>query len=618
MSKVVPLYYKQLCFCLFLLLCLGTAAFARAPFSVPFSYYADQQELTTALTAFARAEGLNASFSPQVKGSLSGRFEALPPQKFLDGMRAAFGVAWYTTGSTIHFYHEKENTRAFITPTTISAHKLKELLQQSAVYSPQLPPVLGSGGKILTLTGPPDYLAQVSGAAAALESAQNGQMVMKVFPLKYAWAEDITVNSMDKSMTVPGVASILRAMLTGGTGSASRVTQQPATVQNLAGTGLASVGKEPAAQPNPAAAAPAAQQSATGVNIMADPRVNSVIVNDAAYRMPYYEDVIRDLDHPVELVEIHAAIVDIDTDFKRELGVNLQASSTGGGADGGWSGAGSLGTATALPAPSTSVEGLSLSTIYTNGADYFLARVRALESDGDARMLGRPSVLTVDNVQATLENTSTYYIKLEGYQAVDLFKIEAGTVLRVTPHIIRNQGKTTIKLAVAVQDDQNENSSVAAGEIPPIKQTKINTQAIIGAGQSLLIGGYYYEKQGEDESGIPILMHIPVLGHLFKTTSKQSRRMERLILITPRVIRLDEYNNPPARVNDPSFHRSATADNYQEQIPVPKSGGCARARTVQPAAPSTPASSALITSPAAHTSNTSAHSAPSGGRRVLP
>ena len=54
----------------------------------------------------------------------------------------------------------------------------------------------------------------------------------------------------------------------------------------------------------------------------------------------------------------------------------------------------------------------------------------------------------------------------------------------------------------------------------PIKQTKINTQAIVGAGQSLLIGGYYYEQKSTDASGIPILMHIPVLGNLFKTTSK--------------------------------------------------------------------------------------------------
>lgn len=193
-------------------------------------------------------------------------------------------------------------------------------------------------------------------------------------------------------------------------------------------------------------------------------------------------------------------------------------------------------------------------------------------------MLGRPSVLTVDNVQATLENTSTYYIQVEGYQAVDLFKVEAGTVLRVTPHIIRDdQGATSIKLAVSVQDDQNDDGGTAptSGTIPPIKQTKINTQAIVGAGQSLLIGGYYYEQKGKNQSGIPFLKDIPGLGHLFKTTSKSTKRMERLILITPKVIRLDDLPALPDRVDDPSMHQSPTQSDYSERKPAPK-GGCMR------------------------------------------
>ena len=159
--------------------------------------------------------------------------------------------------------------------------------------------------------------------------------------------------------------------------------------------------------------------------------------------------------------------------------------------------------------------------------------------------------------------------------------MEAGTVLRVTPHIIRDAaGQTSIKLVVSVQDDQNSDSgTTSVGALPPIKQTKINTQAIVGAGQSLLIGGYYYEKKNTDASGIPILMHIPVLGHLFKTTEKGTKRMERLILITPKVIHLNDPQNVPARVDDPSFHRSPTQSDYQERAPQdPASGsGCSPA-----------------------------------------
>ncbi len=547
---------------------------AGSGLSKPFSYYADQQELPTVLMLFARSQGLGASISPEVNGKISGRFSDVPPDKFLQGMRAAFGVSWYRIGATLHFFNDAQMTRAFITPRALTAERLYSMLQQSAVFSPQLPPSLAPDGNMIVVSGPPEYIAQVMSAVTAFEEAQTGTTVMRVFPLKYAWADDITVNSMDKTVTVPGIASILRAMLSGTPVSATRVTQQKATVDTLSGTGLAAQGREPE-QPEQA---PQPEATGPGANIMADPRVNAVLVHDAEYRMPYYAKVIEDLDKPVELVEIHAAIVDIDTNFKRDLGITYQAAD---GSSKGWGFGGELsssdGAFSPLPVPGIpSGAGLTLSTIYTMGSDYFLARIQALEEEGEARMLGRPSVLTVDNVQATLENTTTYYIPIQGNEASDLFKVEAGTVLRVTPHIITEpDGRRTIKLAVNVQDDQNNDGETATTTtIPPIKQTKINTQAIIGAGQSLLIGGYYYEQKGRDESGIPILKDIPGVGNLFKTTSKNSKRMERLILITPRVINLQDMPAIPPRVDDPAMLQSPTQADYSQRPAPPKRSGC--------------------------------------------
>lgn len=563
---------------------------ARGGFSQPYTHYADDEDLTSILTNFARSQGLGASFSPSVVGKVSGRFDAVPPDTFLSGMQAAFGVTWYRLGSTLYFYNESDISRTFITPKVMSADRLFQMLRQSAVFSPQLPATLAPGGGMIVVTGPPAYLSQIMAAVTAFEEAQTSNFVMNVFPLKYAWAEDMTVSSMDKTVTIPGVASILRAMVTGSPNSATRVTQDTATVDKLSGTGLAAQGRVTPLAPETASApqqaggqAPSGSQNVTQVNIMADPRVNAVLVNDVEYRMPYYAKVISDLDKPVELVEIHAAIVDIDSDFKRDLGVTYQGANA---RDKGWSTGGEFsGDGNSFsPLPdmgSPSGTGMNLSTIYTHGADFFLARIQALEAEGEARMLGRPSVLTVDNVQASLENTTTYYIQVEGYQAVDLFKVEAGTVLRVTPHIIRNErGETSIKLAVGVQDDQNDSGDTpsSATGVPPIKQTKINTQAIVGAGQSLLIGGYYYEQKSTDASGIPILMHIPVLGNLFKTTNKGTKRMERLILITPKVIHLDEIPTTPDRVDEPSFHRSPTQADYEERVPATPQSGCSRKR----------------------------------------
>ncbi len=594
-----------------------------AGLSHPYTHYADGEDLSAVLINFARSQGMGANILPAVKGNVSGRFDAVPPAMFLKGMQAAFGVSWYQLGNTLYFYNESETTRAFITPRVMSAERLYSMLRKSAVFSPQLPATLAPGGSMITVSGPPSYISQLMAAVTAFEEAQTANYVMKVFPLKYAWAEDITVNSMDKTVTVPGVASILRAMVTGSPSSATRVTQDTATVDKLGGTGLAAQGKvAPAAperqtSPSPQASGASGGNTGSPVNIMADPRVNAVLVNDAEYRMPYYEKVIEDLDKPVELVEIHAAIVDIDANFKRDLGITYQGArnnSSGWGGGGEFSGSGD--SFSPLPsAGDVGSSGLSLSTIYTKGADFFLARIQALEEDGEARMLGRPSVLTVDNVQASLENTSTYYIQVEGYQAVDLFKVEAGTVLRVTPHIIRDDvGNTSIKLAVSVQDDQNDNSSTTAvGALPPIKQTTINTQAIVGAGQSLLIGGYYYEQKSTDANGIPILMHIPVIGNLFKSTSKETRRMERLILITPRVISLNDLPPTPARVDEPSFRQSPTQSHYEERVPAAPRSGCTRSPS-----PERPLSEPVQTAPVTvqSTGLSSSGYAVSGGNRT--
>lgn len=584
-----------------LILFLAVRAVFALDLRKPFTHYADQEELTSVLTDLARQCGKNATFTPAVKGVVSGRFDEVRSGKFLNGMKAAFGACWYEQGNTLNFYHESETGRAFLSSHVLPLDSLYRMLHSSSVVSPQLPLEKMPAGDMLLVTGPPIYIEQIRNVIAALEEAQIGNTVMRVFPLKYAWAEDITVNSsMDTRMTIPGVASILRAMVTGQPLSGASATLIPSAMPHLGGQGLAAQGKaEEPAQSGQATQAPQNEKTAQApaVNIIADPRVNAVMVMDAEYRMSYYAKVIEDLDKPVELVEIHAAIVDIDSNFQRDLGIDFQGRrfNNNGWSVGGTVSGGNSAFAT-MPTPGTAADsGLTLSTLYTHGSDFFLARVQALEEKGDARMLGRPSVLTMDNIQATLENTTTYYVPVSGTNGAtavpDLFKVEAGTVLKVTPHVIHatspNEGNS-IKLVVNVQDDQDNDTSTNSadvGALPPIKQTKINTQAVVNEGQSLLIGGYYYERQSDSESGVPGLMNIPVLGHLFKTKEKVNKRMERLILITPRLVGLNEV---PSRVDDPRFHQNAVQADYEERTPVVNTGsGCVRrAKPIDPQEPS--------------------------------
>ncbi len=534
-------------------------------FTNTFSHYANGEPLKSALSSFARSQQLKPYVSNKVRGRLSGRFNEVPAKAFLSAMAEAYDVGYYVTGNEIHFFNTNEQRKAFITVRNGTPQELISSLRSSGYLADELPLSVNEQSSVITVVGPDAYIRQLQTAATAFAAVQTEKIVMRVFPLKHAWAQDISVSSMDKTITIPGIASILQAMVIGGSVAGVTVTQEKATVEKLSGKGLSAQGREIAAQASPSAQASNTPVTKGSVSIIADPRVNAVLVSDAAYRMSYYEQVIKDLDKPVDLVEIHAAIVDIDASNERDLGVNMAAAFGSQGRNSVATGGDSVSRVQSDPLTTT---GSIISTVYTHGSQYFMSRIQLLEEQNLARVLGRPSVLTVDNIQATLENTTTYYVKVEGNETVDLFKVEAGTVLRVTPHIIRENGKTSIKLAVNVQDDQDSNSSSSSSssDVPPIKQTKINTQAVIELGHSLLIGGYYYERHEDGESGVPLLKDIPWVGNLFKTSSKSTKRMERLILLTPKIVRPDEHN-VPAQADYDKMMIAPTANTYEMRVP---------------------------------------------------
>jgi type III secretion protein C len=227
--------------------------------------------------------------------------------------------------------------------------------------------------------------------------------------------------------------------------------------------------------------------------------------------------------------------------------------------------------------------------------DVFMSRIHALEEDGDASVLSRPAVLTLDNTEASIEATNTYYIEVAGQEEVDLFDVSYGTILRVIPHVIADpvSGSNLIKLNVHVEDGgSRETSASSAVKYPIISKTMLNTQAVVGDNQALIIGGHYYERQIDGESGVPLLRHIPVLGGLFQHQSGQYQKQERLFILSPRLVSLEEVRRGSGQYAE-LFDRSMLM-----QAPVSgerSGGGCAprrQARVIPPLMPAAPAAAA--------------------------
>jgi type III secretion protein C len=389
-------------------------------------------------------------------------------------------------------------------------------------------------------------------------------------------AADQDVEFHKETVRIPGVAALLRQIVLGEKSEDSiggmRVVER--APRFLKGTGMVPPKKPPEeptlASEQPAEPAPA-EKVAVPVRIVAEPRLNAVLVWDARYRMPYYKALIGQLDQPRRLVEIRAAIIDVSVDHSQDLGFAWDHTFQTG--DVTHAGGANRGTASSpVDFASKLGEGLTLTTIYQHGINVLMAKARFLEENGDADVLSNPAVLTIDNVQAQIRHTQTFYVKLEGKEEVDLVDVTVGTVLQVTPHVIESRdGMRRVQMTVHIEDGTDESQATSKVDgVPRIVQSVVDTHAMVGEHQALIIGGNYSERKVNTDSGVPVLMHIPVLGHLAKNTTQSKVKTQRLFVLSPRIVDLDTLLASQGAGLEPVFDRSRRVDWAQRAFGDPQ------------------------------------------------
>jgi type III secretion protein C len=169
-----------------------------------------------------------------------------------------------------------------------------------------------------------------------------------------------------------------------------------------------------------------------------------------------------------------------------------------------------------------------------NAGRYLLARVNALQESNLAKIDASPKVATLDNVEAVMDHKTRFFVRVSGYTAADLYSISTGVSLRVLPMVVEENGQQQIKLKVNIEDGTVTSQQV--DNIPIITTSTINTESFVNQGESLLIAGYRVDSSTNGETGIPLLSKIPFLGALFRYRSHENSHMERLFLLSPRIL----------------------------------------------------------------------------------
>ncbi|WP_133155275.1 type III secretion system outer membrane ring subunit SctC [Kinneretia aquatilis] len=553
------------------------------------------------VTISAREQGLDAfledlfaqveapvALSAGVRGQVNGRFSQMPAQQLLREIARAYKLLVFHDGNTTHIASAREAQQRSFSLNALAAQKLLRSAEELQLVDAQNSLRRSADGAIQA-RGHAAFIEMVAELARALDPAQApakpsvGREDFRVYYLRYAWAQDVNMAMAGRSLTVPGVASILRALVgaapSGVNHSSSTSRERPSNQAGLRGQGLAAqslqagsgtLGLPPtgagnaatkdrdadalktALAPRSAAAEPSAESAGPGPRIEADPRLNAIIVRDQPEKLERYAALIQALDVEPQALEIEATVIDINTDRLRELGINWR-----------WSGGGGSellfgrGTASDLALRgdrdvTPSGRGGFVSAVLGN-RNQFVARINALQGSGAAKVVSSPQVLTLSNVEAVFDHSSTFYVRVAGREQVDLFNITAGTSLRVMPHVFVDKERTRIKLLVQVEDGSVTPNQV--DQIPVVERATIQTQALIGEGESLLIGGMVRDSSSSGQDKVPVLGDLPLLGSLFRSQSEKGSRVERMFLITPRLAsagRLAAAESALGRAAEPS------------------------------------------------------------------
>ncbi|MBB6155201.1 type III secretion protein C [Pseudomonas sp. JAI115] len=436
--------------------------------------------------------GVPVTVSAGLNDLFIGHLDARSPEQALEHLAQLYPLAWYYDGQSLHVYQASELGSQLLTPTYLSPQTLMTQLKSTGMLDARFCRVRAvPTSNALEAQGVPVCLERVARLAQGLDqqkaTLERNQEAVELFALKYASAADTAYTYRGQQVVVPGIVSVLREMTQGQALPLAADTGESAPVES--------------SQPT----------------FSADPRQNAVLVRDRKLNLGLYPPLIAQLDQKPQLVEISVAIIDVNSQDLGALGVDWSGASSLGGAGISFNSGGELGSG-------------NFSTVISNTGN-FMVRLSALEQNAKAQVLSRPSVVTLNNMQAVLDRNITFYTKLVAENMAKLESISAGSLLRVTPRVVGEAERQEILLNLIIQDGRQTSPISQAEPLPQTLNSEIATHALLKAGQALLLGGFVQDEESQSVRKIPLLGDIPVLGRLFQTRQNTQRQTVRLFLI---------------------------------------------------------------------------------------
>lgn len=313
------------------------------------------------------------------------------------------------------------------------------------------------------------------------------------------------------------------------------------------------------------------QENVVAATVEADEDTNALLITASGDDLDSLLDVVARLDIRRAQVLVEAVIAEVGESSAKNLGVHWLFFDRGKGVFGSSNNSSPLGTvgsaalgmqdpdnteaAGTLAGALAGVTGQMFGVIGQNNDNDFVALIQALEDDGQNNILSTPSLLTMDNHEASFVVGRNIPI-LTGSSAVTnglsspfqtIQRQDVGIKLTVTPQV--NEGDT-ILLTVA-QEVSDIDTSVSAEQGFTTSQRKIETKVLASNGEIVVLGGLIEDKLNQYEMRVPVLGRLPLIGRLFRSNTNRKERTNLMIFLKVSVIR------------DTEALAGATAEKYE-------------------------------------------------------
>lgn len=382
--------------------------------------------------------------------------------------------------------------------------------------------------------------------------------VVKVYRLKYADAEDVSDMINDLIGNAPSSKSGSKsgqnaAAKTSGASGANMTTGRTA---------------QPRQSTNKRTGEPqAGELSKENTTILADKRINGLVVMTQKELVPTVESIIEAMDIKLSQVLIETVIIEVSLGDNLKTGIDWvmggevaksvfmnHGQMVGGGAGttqiGNFVMSGIAGSATNAVTPI----GKGIQYLMKSDKLNLAAVIQASKTDSRTKYVASPIVMTVDNKEASIEATASRQF-LTGWSAVsgsyagsglpspNYTAKDIGITLKIEPKINPNG---TVVLNVEEEYSQVSGKqtmltpigdSYGTQEIDVPVTRKMTADISLENGQSVILGGLTTKTVIENEAGIPILKDIPWIGKwLFGSVEHDEQRSELLVFMTPYVL----------------------------------------------------------------------------------